>query len=192
MKTLYEAYANAWRSAGAEKIAALIDGLKIDICLEPSPVASNLTRDLETAVANATHFPNLQRQLIDHGHKLTWAQSNFEMPDSFAGKFDVVRLAGPTGMVHNTEVAFGFYLQQADAVYPSHWHEAVEDYLVVSGTGLWQIDDDAFQPRPPGSYIKHASNQPHAMTTLTVPLFAMWFWQGNIDTSTYKIVGVDA
>ncbi|MGB7206588.1 MAG: dimethylsulfonioproprionate lyase family protein [Anderseniella sp.] len=191
MKEIYEAYANTWRSVGAKEIALQIDNLKIDICKDPSPVSSHMKRDLDIALKNATHFPKLQQLLITHGDKLTWAQSNFEMPDTFVGKFDVVRLAGPTGMVHNTEIAFGFYLQQADAAYPSHWHEAVEDYLVVSGTGLWQTDDDAFHPRPPGSYIQHASNQPHAMTTQSEPLLAMWFWQGNIDTSTYRIVGVD-
>ncbi|WP_108882634.1 dimethylsulfonioproprionate lyase family protein [Anderseniella sp. Alg231-50] len=194
MNALLRAYAQAWSQAGVPKLAALIGTIEApDGLLSPEDqVPASLKQDYDQAVEALTVFPKLKQQLSRIGDRLPWMQGAMRMPASFQGRFAYVELAGPTGMIAISDIRFGLYLQQHDTVYPSHWHEAVEDYLIASGTALWQVDDAGFNAQPPGTHIKHASNQPHATTTLQDPLLAMWFWQGDIRNSTYRVVGVDA
>jgi len=193
MNALLQAYANAWSEVGAENLARLVNAIEAPDHLASSennvPVA--LEHDYVQTIACLTRFGELQRELLHIGRQLPWMQGNMKMPASFQGRFAYVKLAGPHGMIANNDISFGLYLQQRDVIYPSHWHSAVEDYLVISGTAMWQVDDRKFVDQPPGSHIVHASNQPHATTTLEEPLLAMWFWQGDIRDSTYRIVGVD-
>ncbi len=194
MKSLLQAYANAWSEIGAAELAGLVNAIeapdRLAFTQDNVPVA--LKHDYVQSIASLTRYSELQRELLIIGHQLQWTQGDFKMPDSFQGRFAYVELAGPRGMIANHNIGFGLYLQQRDVVYPSHWHSAVEDYLVLSGTAMWQAGDGDFATRPPGSHILHASNQAHATTTLEEPLLAMWFWRGDISDSTYRIVGVDA
>lgn len=194
MNSLLQAYANAWSEVGAAELARLVNAIetpdRVASTQDNVPVA--LKQDYVQSIASLTRFSKLQRELLLAGGQLEWTQGNFKMPGNFQGRFAYVELAGPRGMIPNNAIGFGLYLQQRDVVYPSHWHSAVEDYLVLSGTALWQTDDGDFVARPPGSHIHHASNQAHATTTLEEPLLAMWFWRGDISDNTYRIVGVDA
>lgn len=194
MNALLRAYANAWSQAGAPHLAVLANTIdtREQLTLPKGMVPAALVRDYDQATTCLTEFPNLQREMLRIGRRLPWMQGTMKMPDSFKGRYAYVELAGPRGMITNNDISFGLYLQQCDTVYPSHWHTAVEDYLVVSGTALWQVGDEDFIARAPGTHIVHASNQPHATTTLQDPLLAMWFWQGDIRDSTYRVVGVDA
>ena len=193
MKTLLQAYANAWSEVGAENLASLVNAIDVPDRLLSSennvPVA--LKEDYFQSISSLTRFGELQRELQQIGSQLPWMRGSMKMPVSFQGRFAYVKLAGPRGIIANNDISFGLYLQQRDVIYPSHWHSAVEDYLIISGTAMWQTDDGDFAAQPPGNHIKHASNQPHATTTLEEPLLAMWFWQGDIRISTYRIVGVD-
>lgn len=193
MQAFLRAYANAWAEAGAGDLAGLVNAVA-----KPLPaisaqigVPAALASDFDHAVASSTAFRQLQRELVQIGSLLPWMQGAMKMPDSFQDRYSYVELAGPRGMITSSEISFGLYLQQRNVVYPSHWHAAAEDYLIVSGTALWQIGNGDFAARPPGSHIRHLSNQPHATTTLEEPVLAMWFWQGDIRASTYRIVGVD-
>lgn len=193
MKVLLQAYAKAWSDSGSAHLAVRVNA--IDAPEGPTPqddrVPATLKQDYDQAVETLSVFPELKQQLLRIGSRLPWMQGSMKMPASFQGRFAYVELAGPRGMIANDNIGFGLYLQQRNIVYPSHWHTAEEDYLVVSGTAMWQVDDGEFRAHPPGSHIVHASNQPHATTTLDDPLLAMWFWQGDIRDSTYRIVGVD-
>ena len=194
MKALFGAYASAWSQSGAAHLAALIHSLDIPahIASPDHKMPAVLRPHYEQAIAGLTDFRKLRQQLSLQGARLPWMQGSMRMPEGFQGRFAYVELAGPRGIVANADISFGLYLQQRGTVYPSHWHCAEEDYLVLSGTALWQTDDDGFVARPPGAHIRHASTQRHATTTLDDPLLAMWFWQGDIRDSTYRIVGIDA
>lgn len=193
MDALLRAYADAWSQVGAPHLADFVNAISVREQAASSeglvPIA--LRQDYDHAIISLTRFPDLQRELSRIGSGLMWMQGSMKMPETFQGKFAYVELAGPCGMITSDEVSFGLYLQQRDTVYPSHWHCAVEDYLVISGTALWQVADGDFVAQPPGSHIAHASNQPHSTTTLQDPLLAMWFWRGDIRDSTYRIVGVE-
>jgi hypothetical protein len=191
MKLFMETYAATWAEAGAHDLAKLLNHVGIGTEHASGKVPDKLLSAFELVAESANAHPALQRQLLRMGGELAWSLGDFQMPDSFGDKFAYVELVGPKGMMPSQTISCGLYLQQQNTFYPSHWHAAVEDYLVISGTADWQTDDGAFVSKPPGAHIEHASNQPHAMQTLEDPLLAMWFWRGDIRDSTYEIVSGD-
>ena len=192
MRELLAAIGDAWAVAGHDDLRDLIAAIDVPGTAKTgSGVPQHLVTDYETALAKLDVSQSLQDELYHIGNALVWSEGSMKMPESFRGRFTFVEAAGPKGMIYSDKVSFGLYLQQANTVYPSHWHEAVEHYLVLSGTADWQVDDAPYVARKPGEAFVHASNQRHATTTFAEPLLALWFWQGNISDSTYRIVGVD-
>ena len=193
MQALLAAIADTWAAAGHDDLRKLIAAIAVPAVVKSgSGVPKHLIADYEAAVAALSHNQRLRGELERLGGSLLWSEGSMTMPESFRGRFAYVELAGPKGMIANGAVSFGLYLQARNTVYPSHWHEAVEHYLVLSGAADWQMDDAPYAMRRPGEAFIHASNQRHATTTHDEPLLALWFWQGNIADSTYRIVGVDA
>lgn len=146
----------------------------------------HLSGDLQAAMRGMADAA-LAEALQPVVHDLAWTHGDRILPAGFHMQRCFVELAGPDGMVPHPSIRFGLYLQQPGTFYASHSHEAVEHYLPVSGTALWQRGDDAFQPQRPGTLITHASYEPHAMRTLDEPLLALWIWTGNLSFSTYRI-----
>lgn len=193
MKALLAAIADSWAAAGHDDLRKLIAAIAVPAVVKSgSGVPKHLIADYEDALAALSVSPGLQGVLHQLGGSLLWSEGSMRMPESFRGRYAYVELAGPKGMIVNGAVSFGLYLQARKTVYPSHWHEAVEHYLVLSGAADWQMDDAPYAMRRPGASFVHTSNQRHATTTHDEPLLALWFWQGNIAHSTYRIVGVDA
>ncbi len=50
-----------------------------------------------------------------------------------------VEFIGPDGMVQSDDIRLGIYWHDRDTFYPSHRHNAVELYHVLSGTGSGSI-----------------------------------------------------
>jgi hypothetical protein len=98
-------------------------------------------------------------------------------------------LIGLRGPIPSTQVAVGFLLLGSGITYPPHAHEAVELYLPLSGTALWQHGAGAFAPVPPGMPIRHDSWVPHAMQTGDQPLLAAYVWRGGDLAAKSQIVG---
>lgn len=193
MQTLLAAIGETWAAAGHEDLCKLIAALEVPDSIQPgSGVPAHLQADYCYALASMSNSLALRSQLERLGSALVWSEGSMKMPESFRGRYSYVEIAGPQGMIVNDHVSFGLYLQARSTVYPSHWHEAVEHYLVLSGAADWQMDDAPYAGRRPGESFVHASNQRHATTTHDEPLLALWFWQGNIADSTYQIVGVNA
>jgi hypothetical protein len=63
--------------------------------------------------------------------------------------------------------------------YPLHTHPAVELYLVIAGEAQWTTPD-ADRIVPPGQFVLHRSNEPHAMRTFADPLLALYAWRGDL------------
>lgn len=192
MQELFAAIGEAWADAGHDDLRSHIMAIEVpDEHSCGSGVPQHLAQDYANALRNLTCSAQLKQAIEANGDQLTWSEGSFKMPTGFRGRFSFVELAGPKGMVKSRTVSFGLYLQAASTDYPSHWHEAVEHYLVLSGVADWQMDDAPFVQRLPGQAFVHASNQRHATRTNANPVLALWFWQGNISDSTYRIVGVD-
>lgn len=192
MRQLLAVIGDTWAAAGHKELRDLIAA--IDVPQEAkagSGVPQHLAADYAAALAGLDVNCRLRDELERVGGSLVWSEGSMAIPQGFRGRFSFVELAGPKGMITSDVVSFGLYLQQSGTVYPSHWHEAVEHYLVMSGTADWQMDDAPYVRRAPGEPFIHASNQRHATTTFDEPLLALWFWQGNISDSTYRIAGVE-
>lgn len=90
------------------------------------------------------------------------------------------QIIGPRGLTPHDRMLMGLTLVAPQTHYPLHSHPAVEFYLVVTGTALWQAGQTEAAARPPGSLILHPSGVPHAMTTKAEPLLAVFTWHGDI------------
>jgi mannose-6-phosphate isomerase-like protein (cupin superfamily) len=192
MRELLVAIGESWAAAGHNQLRELIASIEVPQTVQTgSGVPQHLADDYSKALRGVTSVSELRLVLERLGNSLVWSEGSMTMPDSFRGRYSFVELAGPKGMITSDVVSFGLYLQKPGTVYPSHWHEAVEHYLVLSGTVDWQIDDAPYVSRRPGEAFVHKSNQRHATTTFEEPLLALWFWQGNISDSTYRIAGVE-
>lgn len=97
-------------------------------------------------------------------------------------------LIGLRGPIPSTKVAVGFLLLGPGITYPPHAHEAVELYLPLSGTALWQQGAGDFAPIAPGTPIRHATWVPHAMRTGDQPLLAAYVWRGGDLAAKSRIV----
>jgi len=113
-------------------------------------------------------------------------------PDGFAGGEDGIAyavLAGPEGCAVCESCRAGLYVQQPRLFYPPHAHDPAEFYFVLSGYAEWRAGGRNFTAAP-GQLIYHAAAEPHAMTTLDAPLFALWGWLAG--RGRYWFCDVDA
>jgi mannose-6-phosphate isomerase-like protein (cupin superfamily) len=184
LNALGAAIAASYRACGvaeAEQIARVTFNDAVSGALP-----THLAGDLDQAVRGIVDA-NLASALAPVAHELAWTHGDRVLPSGFHMQRCFVELAGPDGMTPQDSIRYGLYLQQPGSFYASHSHEAVEHYLPISGTALWQRGDGSFVARSPGKLITHASFEPHAMRTLDKPLLALWIWTGNLSFSTYRI-----
>jgi quercetin dioxygenase-like cupin family protein len=73
-----------------------------------------------------------------------------------------------------------------DTFYPLHAHPAIELYLVIAGHAQWTTPASE-RIVPPGEFVLHHANQPHAMRTFAEPLLALYGWRGEIDTPAFYL-----
>lgn len=140
-------------------------------------------------IAYKQHISPLSEAIKHMETRLHWNDKGAaEKGDQIQKNLAFVELLGPTGMTLNDHCRVGLFLQNAKSEYPIHRHAAEELYLVVSGTALWSQSESALTPKPPGSFIHHASWEPHGTTTTSEPMLAVWCWTGNIDFDTYEII----
>jgi quercetin dioxygenase-like cupin family protein len=97
-----------------------------------------------------------------------------------SSKVAFAQIVGRRGLQPDSEIHIGLTLIAPHVVYPAHLHPAVELYLVIAGTALWQSAAAEPAMKPPGSVILHPSNVVHAMTTFEEPLLAIWTWRGDV------------
>ena len=106
----------------------------------------------------------------------------------FLERYGWTELIGLRGPIASERLACGFLLLGAQVEYPAHAHEAEEIYLALAGRALWRRGEGEFEPRAPGSLIRHASWETHAMITRDEPLLALYMWRGGDLAAKSKIV----
>lgn len=140
--------------------------------LSPSPPACAYLA--QTAAHGTAETKELLRAAARAAAVVRWQAG----PDGFAGGASGIAyavLAGPDGCVACESCRAGLYVQQPRLVYPPHAHDPAEFYFVLSGRARWRAGQRNFTAAP-GQLIYHAAAEPHAMTTLDAPLFALWGW----------------
>ncbi len=95
-------------------------------------------------------------------------------------------LIGPRGPLDAPDCRVGFTLMAPETFYPLHAHPAVELYLVLSGEAQWTATG-AERMVPPGGFVLHRSNEPHAMRTFGTPLLALYAWRGAIEVPAFYL-----
>jgi mannose-6-phosphate isomerase-like protein (cupin superfamily) len=119
---------------------------------------------------------------------LPWRYSYPPRPDApdLADRIAFAELIGPRAPLTAPDCRAGFTLMAPDTFYPLHAHPAIELYLVISGHAQWTTPE-AERIVPPGRFVLHLSNQPHAMRTFAEPLLALYGWSGDIDTPAFYL-----
>ena len=111
---------------------------------------------------------------------LAWRQSYsaLDAGAAFLDNYAWSEILGANGAISCECIACGFLLLGPSTHYPCHRHEAEEMYLPLSGTAAWQQGDAIWREQSPGTLIHHASDEPHAMRTGSMPLLALYLWRG--------------
>jgi mannose-6-phosphate isomerase-like protein (cupin superfamily) len=190
LAALVFASAEAYRATGDPSAMALAKQLAASSSRFALPAAEPQTAlaSLSGALTNLPPGP-LAPLLKACAPRVPWTVGDFKMPASFAGRSAYVEIVGPEGLAHREDLRFGLYVQTPDSLYPPHNHAAEELYYVLSGTARWQKADREFRAMAPGTLIRHASWERHAMRTDSEPLLAMWSWTGDLNVSTYRVDG---
>lgn len=112
---------------------------------------------------------------------LAWRRSYSvqELGEHFYENYGWSELAGLTGPVPSTELACGFLVLGPRIEYPPHCHEARELYLPLAGRASWWTPGSGWHAVEPGTGIRHARWEPHAMRTAEEPLLALYVWRSD-------------
>jgi anti-sigma factor ChrR (cupin superfamily) len=177
----------AMAPAADDDIADFLAGIRT-VLRDPVPSGhvSAAPGPLDAVLADALHANTKVAAIADalaaFDRPLPWRYHyprRADAPD-LAERIGFAELVGPSAPVPCATCRVGFTLMARDTFYPTHTHPAVELYLVVSGTARWRtpVSD---RDRPPGAFVLHRSNEPHAMRTAGKPLLALYAWRGQID-----------
>ncbi len=191
MKRFLQALADSLEEHSGSMTAALCDALRrsegstrLPSC-EPPPIVRMLDQILATG--NPDPHPLIE-EVARIRETLAWYGARPErIPEAIGARLFFVELLGPDGMLFCDRCRLGLLLLMPESHYPAHAHAADELYLVLSGTAQWQCGDTAPKLLPPGSFVHHPSEQPHAMRTGGEALLAVWAWTGDIGFESYSM-----
>jgi hypothetical protein len=148
------------------------------------------TTILDAAITSgiAHGIARIARALADLPAPLPWHYHYAPRPgeDDLAGRIAFAELIGPDAPLDAPACRIGFTLMAPGTFYPLHAHPAIELYLVIAGRARWTTPETD-RIVPPGDFVLHRSNQPHAMRTLAEPLLALYGWRGDLETSAYYL-----
>ena len=190
LSKLVLAAADAYAATGDDGAIAFADALRATRgpfrlpAGEPPPTPAWLA-----AALDALPPDELAPALRASAPEIPWIIGGDRMPASFAGRSAYNEIVGPDGFAASDSLRFGLFVQAPESFYPPHNHAAEEFYYVLSGTARWQKGEEALSLKPPGSCIRHAPWQRHAMETTAEPLLALWVWTGDLDMASYRMEG---
>ena len=129
------------------------------------------------AMAGDGAFQTALAAVADHA---CWQQtySEAEVGRHFLDNYGYVEIFGPTGVFLSSQCrGFIGYWEQG-LQYPMHDHEAEEIYLVLGGSGIFEVPGQASRLLRPGDTQTHLAFQPHATTMRDEGLLALCLWRG--------------
>ncbi|MDD9815330.1 MAG: dimethylsulfonioproprionate lyase family protein [Gammaproteobacteria bacterium] len=158
----------------AGRLLQLPDGGAAPASPPPPPSPPACAHLAQTFAHGTVETKKILRMAVTAAAAVRWHAG----PGGFAGGESGIAyavLAGPDGCAFCESCRAGLYVQQPRLVYPPHAHDPAEFYFVLSGFAEWRAGERNFTAAP-GQLIYHAAAEPHAMTTLDAPLFALWGW----------------
>ena len=151
------------------------------------PVCRFLDDCLKKATSDTKEISSIPSQISSYLH---WQiNTNYKgiYSDNFFQNESFVEVIGPSGLLIHSKIRVGFLLLGEEVFYPSHNHEALELYHIISGSSLWQIKEKKFTEKKPGDSSFHDIWVPHAMKTVGEPVLALFSWSGNINKEATPI-----
>lgn len=109
--------------------------------------------------------------------------------EDIARQMATAEIVGPDGMIFNSKIRAGLFMQSANVNYVTRRHAAVEVFAILGGSGLWSVSDGPAEKRVAGDVIFHPSMIPHVSVTKEEPTIAAWFWTGDIAYEKYELTG---
>ena len=131
------------------------------------------------AAGQPTEF--LVDMLASLADRLAWGQT-YSVQDfgtGFLEKYGWTEFIGQRGPIASERMACGVLLLGPQIEYPRHSHAAEEVYVPLTEPTRWQRGDQDWSDRAAGLPVYHASGEPHAMRTESVPLLALYLWHGG-------------
>ena len=137
--------------------------------------------------------PRLVRAVCRAAPSLAWRQTYGpdEVGAAFVENYGWTELFGARGR-ERAKTAGGLLLLGPNTSYPAHRHEAEEIYLPLSGAADWRQGDAIWRKRPPGTLVRHCSEEIHAMRTGDEPLLALYLWQSGRLSQKARLEPADA
>jgi hypothetical protein len=144
-----------------------------------------LSRMVEFASDPRAFGQSVIAELCRAAPRLAWRQTYTaaEVGAEFLRNYAWTEIVGAAGPLVSEHLACGFLLLGPQTRYPPHHHPAEEIYVPLSGAARWLQGDGVWRERHPGSVIRHASEEPHAMQTDAQPLLALYLWRGATTAS---------
>lgn len=100
--------------------------------------------------------------------------------------YAVCDLLGPKSPIQHEWLRAGIYYQKPNRRYGLHSHAAEETYVIIAGHAIWTAGDTQ-KPLGPGDIVHHSTYLPHACETGLSGVVALWRWNGDIATDSYRI-----
>ena len=158
-----------------------------DLTAKPILPASNSTQVPLANSVNAIADEQLRQTLQLLLPRLAWVTTgDFTTSDRIdRAYFELI--GGPDALIQHPDFRMGLYWQEANSLYPSHRHNALELYYILSGTALWQRGKGEYKPQPPGQSFDHLDRLDHSTKTTSEDLLALWAWHGDITWDSYSM-----
>lgn len=129
-------------------------------------------------------FAKLAQGLVAASPHATWRETykDTDIGDDFMTRFGCYCIIGGGGAFTSAQLWAWVVYMPAHLHYPWHHHPAEEMYLVLSGEAEFHRHGEPSETLRTGDTSYHASNQPHAMTTLGHPVMALVMWRNGFET----------
>ena len=174
-------------------IRDVINGLekKLDINFHYKSFAQPVCRYLNQCLNDSLSNKNVVSQKLSQITDLLKWKVNQNYRNIYSNHFfeneSFVEIIGPNGLLLTQGIRVGFLFLGEQVFYPSHKHEALELYNIISGNSFWQINDKEFFEKKPGDKVFHDIWEPHAMRTAGQPVLSLFSWSGVIDKEAIPI-----
>ena len=144
-----------------------------------SPILTNTHHPITPLIATAAPF-------------IDWGPSDLgegRIPDDLASAMPMCELIGPDGLVPNTDIRVGLWMQSPATTYGPRRHIAEETFLIFAGEAEWHQENKPPRTKGAGEVVHHPSNVLHTSITRKHPVLAAWRWSGDIGFEGYKLSG---
>jgi len=171
---------DAWPKPGTDPPSIMVEPARLPACDHLDHALAQGLTGPEAALARAI-------AAIAPGLRWTYGYPPDPRWPALGSNVAFTQIVGARGLRPSPKLHLGLTLIAPETRYPAHRHPAVETYLVLSGTAVWQAGDAAAAPRSPGSLIFHPSGIPHAMATEAEPLLALFSWRGDLQSPSVYV-----